>query len=86
MSVPLPTISGSSVQPEYAATNISFQRGVKTVEGKIVAFATLWITAHKADFADVRLVTVEKVFGGWGEVMKTHFGEGGVLDQVFVNR
>ena len=39
-----------------------------------------------ADFAAVRLVTVEKVFGGWGEVMKTHFGEGGVLDQVFVNR
>ena len=42
--------------------------------------------AHKADFADVRLVTVEKVYGGWDQITKTHFAEGGILDQVFVNR
>jgi sulfate/thiosulfate transport system substrate-binding protein len=40
---------------------------------------------HKGDFADVRLVTVEDVFGGWDQVMKTHFADGGILDQVFVN-
>ena len=44
------------------------------------------VAAHKADFPDVRLVTVEKVFGGWPQANKTHFAEGGILDQVFVNR
>jgi sulfate transport system substrate-binding protein len=44
------------------------------------------VAAHKADFADVRLVTVEDVFGGWDQVTKTHFADGGILDQVFVNR
>lgn len=44
------------------------------------------VERHKADFANVRLVTVEKVFGGWTQATKTHFAEGGILDQVFVNR
>ena len=42
--------------------------------------------AHKVDFADVRLVTVEKVYGSWDQITKTHFADGGILDQVFVNR
>lgn len=44
------------------------------------------VAAHKAAFANVRLVTVEDVFGGWDQVTKTHFADGGILDQVFVNR
>lgn len=50
MSVPLPPISGGSVQPEYAATNISFQRGVKTVDGKIVAFFTANLSYQRTDY------------------------------------
>ncbi len=41
---------------------------------------------YKAQFPPVRLVKVEDVFGGWEKATKTHFAEGGVLDQVFVNR
>jgi sulfate transport system substrate-binding protein len=41
---------------------------------------------YKAQFPAVKLVTVEDVFGGWEKVTKEHFAEGGVLEQVFVNR
>ncbi len=38
------------------------------------------------DFPEVKLVTVEDVFGGWDKVTKEHFAEGGILDRVFVNK
>lgn len=41
---------------------------------------------YKAQFPALKLVTVEDVFGGWEKVTKEHFSEGGILDQVFVNR
>lgn len=41
---------------------------------------------YKAQFPEVKLVTVEKVFGGWEKANKEHFAEGGILEQVFVNR
>ena len=42
------------------------------------------IKAKYADnFPEVRLIRVEDVFGSWDEANKTHFAEGGVLDQVF---
>jgi sulfate transport system substrate-binding protein len=40
------------------------------------------LTRYRAQFPDVRLVSVEDVFGGWDTVTKVHFGEGGVLDQL----
>jgi sulfate transport system substrate-binding protein len=41
---------------------------------------------YASKFPEVRLVTVENVFGGWAKANKDHFAEGGVLDRVFVNR
>ncbi len=42
------------------------------------------VSAKYADaFPDVRLIRVEDVFGGWKQAQETHFGDGGVLDQVF---
>ena len=41
---------------------------------------------HKAQFPDVRLVTVEQAFGGWAQANKVHFAEGGVLDRALGNR
>lgn len=41
---------------------------------------------HAADFPAVKLYTVEEVFGGWDKVTKEQFGDGGVLDSVFVNQ
>ncbi|MET3660869.1 sulfate ABC transporter substrate-binding protein [Aquamicrobium ahrensii] len=37
-------------------------------------------------FPDVRLVTVEDVFGGWDKVQAEHFAEGALLDQAYGNR
>lgn len=44
------------------------------------------VEKHKADFPEIRLVTVEDVFGGWPKVSKEHFGSDGILDQLFVAR
>lgn len=44
------------------------------------------VERHKADFPDVKLVTVEDVFGGWQKVSKEHFASDAILDQLFVAR
>ncbi|MGQ4274609.1 thiosulfate ABC transporter substrate-binding protein CysP [Terrihabitans sp. B22-R8] len=42
--------------------------------------------ANKDKFPDVKLYTVEDVFGGWAKASEVHFASGGKLDQVFVAR
>ncbi len=45
------------------------------------------VIAKFADqFPEVRLVTVEDVFGGWDKVSAEHFADGGLLDKVFLNQ
>ena len=39
-----------------------------------------------ANFPDVRLVTVEEVFGGWEQIQTDHFAPGALLDQLYGNR
>jgi sulfate/thiosulfate transport system substrate-binding protein len=41
---------------------------------------------HAKDFPEVRLVTVEDVFGGWQKVTEEHLADGGILDKIYVNR
>ncbi|WP_290690247.1 MULTISPECIES: sulfate ABC transporter substrate-binding protein [unclassified Haematobacter] len=38
------------------------------------------------NFPEVKLVTVDDVFGGWEKAQAEHFAEGGILDSVFVNQ
>lgn len=38
---------------------------------------------HAGQFAKVKLVTIDEVFGGWQKAQKTHFADGGVFDQIF---
>jgi sulfate/thiosulfate-binding protein len=38
---------------------------------------------YASQFAPVKLVTVDEVFGGWQKAQKTHFADGGVFDQIF---
>jgi sulfate transport system substrate-binding protein len=40
---------------------------------------------HAKDFAEVRLLTVEDVFGGWKKVNEEHLANGGILDQLYVS-
>ena len=39
---------------------------------------------HSAEFPAVKLVTAEEIFGGWDQVTKTHFADGGILDQALL--
>lgn len=38
---------------------------------------------YAAKFAQVKLFTIDEVFGGWKKAQKTHFADGGVFDQIY---
>jgi len=38
---------------------------------------------YAKQFPKVELITIDKVFGGWAKAQKTHFGDGGVFDQIY---
>jgi sulfate/thiosulfate-binding protein len=38
---------------------------------------------YAKQFAPVKLVTIDEVFGGWRTAQKTHFDDGGVFDQIY---
>lgn len=44
------------------------------------------LARHKVDFPAIQLTTVEETFGGWDQVSKVHFADGGVLDQLLGDR
>jgi sulfate transport system substrate-binding protein len=37
----------------------------------------------KQTFADVKLFTIDEVFGGWAKAQEKHFADGGVFDQIY---
>jgi sulfate transport system substrate-binding protein len=38
---------------------------------------------YAKQFAPVKLFTIDQEFGGWAKAQKTHFGDGGVFDQIY---
>jgi sulfate transport system substrate-binding protein len=38
---------------------------------------------HAEVFKKVALFTIDEVFGGWTNAQKTHFGDGGIFDQIY---
>lgn len=38
---------------------------------------------HAADFAPVKMVTIDEEFGGWAKAHQVHFADGGVFDQIY---
>ena len=38
---------------------------------------------YAGQFSKVNLFTIDEVFGGWQQAQKTHFGDGGVFDQIY---
>ena len=41
------------------------------------------LAAHKADFPEIKMYTVDYAFGGWHKAQATHFADGGVFDQIY---
>jgi sulfate transport system substrate-binding protein len=37
---------------------------------------------HEQQFKNVKLFTIDEVFGGWAKAQKEHFADGGVYDQI----
>src|SRR5205807_4862424 len=37
---------------------------------------------YAKNFAQVKLFTIDEVFGGWQKAQKTHFNDGGIFDQI----
>jgi len=44
------------------------------------------LARHRAEFPAIQLASVEQTFGGWDQVSKVHFADGGVLDQLLGDR
>jgi sulfate/thiosulfate-binding protein len=38
---------------------------------------------YATTFAPVKLFTIDETFGGWQNAQKTHFGDGGIFDQIY---
>jgi sulfate transport system substrate-binding protein len=41
---------------------------------------------YAANFTDLKLVSLESVFGNWANAQKTHFADGGVFDQIYLTK
>jgi sulfate transport system substrate-binding protein len=44
------------------------------------------LARHRAEFPPIRLTSVDEALGGWDQVGKVHFADGGVLDQLLGDR
>jgi sulfate/thiosulfate-binding protein len=44
---------------------------------------TVVAAKYGAKFPQVKLFTIDEVFGGWAKAQKTHFADGGVFDQIY---
>ena len=56
---------------EIAAQNFYRPRDAKVAE------------KHAAQFGPIKTFTIDEVFGGWKKAQATHFGDGGVFDQIY---
>lgn len=41
---------------------------------------------YASQFPKLSLFTVDEVFGGWKKVQKQHFDDGGVFEQIYLNK
>jgi sulfate/thiosulfate transport system substrate-binding protein len=41
------------------------------------------LAKYKGQFHDIPLATIDGDFGGWAKAQSTHFGDGGVFDQIY---
>jgi sulfate transport system substrate-binding protein len=39
---------------------------------------------YTAQFPQIKLFTIDEVFGGWQKAQKIHFADGGVFDQIYL--
>jgi sulfate transport system substrate-binding protein len=64
-----------------------------TAEGQEIAARNFYrpidpevAAGHQNKFAKVKLFTVAEEFGGWQQAQKAHFADGGVFDQIYLQK
>jgi hypothetical protein len=67
----------------------AYLQGLYAPEGQALAAKHFYrprdaalLAANEARFPRMELITVDAVFGGWGEAQRTHFNDGGVFDRI----
>ena len=64
-----------SLQPE--GQEIAAQELLSAARSEAVA------EKYASQFPQVKLFTIDEVFGGWRKAQKTHFADGGTFDQIY---
>ena len=41
---------------------------------------------YKSQYPEVKLVNIDKDFGGWQTAQKKHFSDGGTFDKIYLNK
>ena len=41
---------------------------------------------YEKRFPKLKLITIDKVFGGWTKAQKEHFADGGIFDQIYTKK
>jgi sulfate/thiosulfate transport system substrate-binding protein len=44
------------------------------------------LAKYKAQYPDIKLFTIDEVFGGWGPATKKFFDDGGVFDKIYLTK
>ena len=44
------------------------------------------LAKYAEQFVNVKLITIDDVFGGWQKAQKTHFADGGMFDQIYTRK
>ena len=87
---PVSLVDGNLATPEERELAEAYLNYLYSPEGQAIAFANYyraWDTSAAnpedvARFPELDLVTIAD-FGGWAEAQPTHFGDGGIFDQIY---
>ncbi len=79
------TSSSGKVVYDKAAKSVNFRASTALDQTKQKYLSGLNEVAqkYKAQFPDVKLFTVDELFGGWSKAQPTHFNDGGIFDQIY---
>jgi sulfate/thiosulfate transport system substrate-binding protein len=68
----------------------AYLRYLYTPEGQTIAAKRYYrphlasvAAQYAAQFPKMKLFTIDELFGGWAKAQRTHFGDGGIFDQIY---
>jgi sulfate/thiosulfate-binding protein len=87
---PVAVVDGVANKRGTAALATAYLQYLYSDEGQDIAAqnfyrprSTAVFAKYKKQFPDIKLFTIDDTFGGWTKAQTTHFGDGGVFDQIY---